>query len=855
VQAIAANAPVLGKTFDRWTGDTQYVASVTSSNTTVTMPATNVSVTATYKDVYALTVNSGTGGGSYTNGQQVAISASNLTGKAFVQWTGDIEYVANSNSESTTVTMATNPVTLTATYVDIYYALTVNSGAGGGSYTNGQQVVISASNLTGKAFVQWTGDTQYLAGATVTMPATNVTLTATYVDVYYALTVNSGIGDGSYTNGTQMAISADVISGKTFATWTGATQYVASISSSNTTVTMPAQAIALTATYVDTTYVLTVNSGAGGGSYTNGRQVTISADAVSGKAFVQWTGDTADVANSNSASTTVTMPTNAVTLTATYVDVYYALTVTNGIGGGSFTNGTQVAIEANASAVGKEFDRWTGDAQYVASVTSPNTTVTMPATNITVTATYKTTYVLSVNGGDGSGSYTNGTQVAITAILPVGMIFDRWAGATQYVGSVTSSPTIVTMPAENILITRIYKAGYYDLTVNGGTGSGSYTNGQQVKIAATVSKKGIRFVDWNDGDTNVSRIITMPAGPVTYTANLIDTQEPSVKITYPKKSQKIMTNGTIVIRGTAADNDSLGGVMYQLRTGEWTNAVTVNGWEDWTANYSPVSGLNTARVYSVDIQGNVSPTSTVVFTYVPGGIMQVQISGTGTGTIKPNYNGQVLEIGKSYKMTAAASQKYSSVFTDWTYGIGGSVVSSRSKITFVMQSNLVLTANFNLPPPSDALADRAVNMPETAQAAIVVDGLAKDWSNVHRSSFSYASVTQEVAVALDGNNIALLLTDCLFDTSDNVLVYFKLRLSYGDGDNRHSVDLWTSGSVLYGMVDGQAVAGLEAVLLNGVMEIKLPVDQAPSQVTIEEIGGGMNLGGGTLTELFKVILP
>ena len=143
----------------------------------------------------------------------------------------------------------------------------------------------------------------------------------------------------------------------------------------------------------------------------------------------------------------------------------------------------------------------------------------------------------------------------------------------------------------------------------------------------------------------------------------------------------------------------------------------------------------------------------------------------------------------------------------------------------------------------------------TAQATIVVDGLVKDWANVPRSSFSYASVTQEVAVALDGNSIALLLNGCPFGASDNVLVYFKLRLSYGVGDDRHSVDLWTSGSVLYGMVDGKVITGLEAVLLNGVLEVKLPVEQAPSQVTIEEIGCGMDLGGGTVTELFKLTPP
>jgi hypothetical protein len=167
-----------------------------------------------------------------------------------------------------------------------------------------------------------------------------------------------------------------------------------------------------------------------------------------------------------------------------------------------------------------------------------------------------------------------------------------------------------------------------------------------------------------------------------------------------------------------------------------------------------------------------------------------------------------------------------------------------------MTTNLVLTANFRNLTAGDAVAD-VLAAPQTA---IVVDGLSKDWTDVPRSTFSYSSVTQEVAVALSGNNIALLLSGCPFGTSDTVLVYFKLRLTYGTTDNRHTVDLWTSGSVLYGMVDGQAITGLEAVLLNGVLEVKIPVEQAPSQVIIEEVGCGMDLGG-TMTELFRLTPP
>ena len=61
-------------------------------------------------------------------------------------------------------------------------------------------------------------------------------------------------------------------------------------------------------------------------------------------------------------------------------------------------------------------------------------------------------------------------------------------------------------------------------------------------------------------------------------------------------------------------------------------------------------------------------------------------------------------------------------------------------------------------------------------------------------------------------SVSLLLTGCPFSISNTVLVYFELLLSTADAEGHYSVDLWTSGSVLYGMVDGQVIDGFEALL-------------------------------------------
>ncbi len=68
-------------------------------------------------------------------------------------------------------------------------------------------------------------------------------------------------------------------------------------------------------------------------------------------------------------------------------------------------------------------------------------------------------YLLTIDGGIGGGLYTNETPVSITASnAPAGWIFDQWIGSTQHIASVTSSSTVVTMPASNTTVSATYKA-------------------------------------------------------------------------------------------------------------------------------------------------------------------------------------------------------------------------------------------------------------------------------------------------------------------------------------------------------------------------------------------------------------
>ena len=68
----------------------------------------------------------------------------------------------------------------------------------------------------------------------------------------HTLTINSGSGSGNYAEGTEVSIKADTPpADKVFDKWTGDTMYIAGVNDANTTVTMPATDILLTAVYKD----------------------------------------------------------------------------------------------------------------------------------------------------------------------------------------------------------------------------------------------------------------------------------------------------------------------------------------------------------------------------------------------------------------------------------------------------------------------------------------------------------------------------------------------------------------------------------------------------------------------------
>ena len=123
---ITANAPATGKKFSGWTIDGISGLDTTKTSLTFNMPANAVTATANYEDIeYTITVNGGTGGGTYKQGDEVTVTAEDKEGKVFKGWQDESgKIISTEKSYKFTVS---EDKTLTAVYED--------KSSGGGEIT------------------------------------------------------------------------------------------------------------------------------------------------------------------------------------------------------------------------------------------------------------------------------------------------------------------------------------------------------------------------------------------------------------------------------------------------------------------------------------------------------------------------------------------------------------------------------------------------------------------------------------------------------------------------------------------------------------------------------------------------
>jgi hypothetical protein len=171
----------------------------------------------------------------------------------------------------------------------------------------------------------------------------------------------------------------------------------------------------------------------------------------------------------------------------------------------------------------------------------------------------------------------------------------------------------------------------------------------------------------------------------------VDTTPPSVSFSAPA-ANAVLTNSTVVVKGTAKDNVAVMAVEYRLENAAGTNAYQpaagTNNWSATVTNLLP--GLNTVRVFAIDTSSNLSRTMARSFTYAVVTPLVVKTNGNGTLKLSSN-SGTLLVLNKTYTITATPANGY--LFADWTDN-AGNILTNTPKLSFKMTTGLELQANF-----------------------------------------------------------------------------------------------------------------------------------------------------------------
>lgn len=301
---------------------------------------------------------------------------------------------------------------------------------------------------------------------------------------------------------------------------------------------------------------VTVVGGTGSRKYAAGATVTVKATVPTGKTFASWTfrGVVLNTAQITQQEITFTMPANDVVLTALFKNIDYNITVTDGTSSAPTAKyQEEVTVTANAPAPDMYFDKWevTGLDTTGMDLTKTEIKFQMPAGNVTFTAKYLPIEKYDIAVTDGTADKTQakaGETVTITANpAPAGKVFDKWtcetAGVTIEFASATSESTTFAMPASEVKIKAHFRnegtAPSVEIKVEGGTGAGTYTQGESVTITANEPAEGKEFKGWKDSSgkivsTEKSYTFTVN-GETTLTAVYEDKSSGGGEITPPAK--------------------------------------------------------------------------------------------------------------------------------------------------------------------------------------------------------------------------------------------------------------------------------------------------------------------------------
>ena len=336
----------------------------------------------------------------------------------------------------------------------------------------------------------------------------------------------------------------------------------------------------------------TVNSNSFGGSnmLEIGRDYTLSAAATATNKFLKWSNS---ITGGTSTSTNLTfiMQTNLV-ITAYFAETNCpTIAITNPANNANLTNTGVVIVQGTATdnvQVAAVMWQLNGGAWYPAASTNNWSASVTPAYGTNLFRAYSV---------DNSINYSTTNTLSFTN-TSIGVLVVKTNG----------QGTILNTNGTTLIFGKIYSM-----------------------TAATNAGSGYAFTNWTGGTngnlpvlTNGTTLNFLMKSNLTLQANFRDVQNPTI-INGNSLPAGGLTNAAATLLGTAADNDRVTAVKFQLNGGAWTTAAGTN---NWMVPVTLISGTNTFQVYSVDATGNKSPTNTLTATAIIMSPLLVTVSHT-----------------------------------------------------------------------------------------------------------------------------------------------------------------------------------------------------------------------------------
>ncbi|MCX6894860.1 MAG: leucine-rich repeat protein [Verrucomicrobia bacterium] len=275
-------------------------------------------------------------------------------------------------------------------------------------------------------------------------------------------------------------------------------------------------------------------------------------------------------------------------------------------------------------------------------------------------------------------------------------IYNAWSSGkcvAQVPPFITTQPTNQTVASGRTATFRVTAGGTtplsYQWRLNGGDVAGATADVYTLFPALTNHAGSYTVLVTNSYGSITS-------APAVFTV-IEDTSRPRVAIASPAAGARVTNNPALTVRGTAGDNIGVAQVLYQLGGGAF---VPATGTSNWSLALTLTPGLNTVRVKSVDWSGNISPTNARNFFLLVTNPFTLFTNGSGyvSSTVSPigtPTNGASLDVGCGYTVTAVSGSNY--IFSNWLASANGGptvVATNTAKYTFLMQTNLTLTAQF-----------------------------------------------------------------------------------------------------------------------------------------------------------------